>query len=129
VEDAVSSHRDTFDGSVRDFRKSVDALLANKKSDVTTAVDTFQSSTDMAFEKASGDCVKSVDAKGVSETLSTSIKDARTKLQVARQSFEKTGDFITVIADAKKSAIDKAMQKFTASMEQARIDLKATFGE
>ena len=128
TEDAVSSRRDALDGTVKDFRKSVDDLLINKKTDVIVAIDAFQSSADMAFKKAETDCANGIDSQIVSDTLSTSIRDARVKLQTTKQSFEKTSESIPVIADAKKSAIDKAMQKFTAIIEQARIDLKVTFG-
>lgn len=129
VEKAVTNRRDVIDNATGDFRKSVDEVVASKKADVTTAIDVFQSSVDTAFKKAEADCADKADPKTVRDTLTTSMKDAREKLQESRRSFEKTSESIPVLAEAKKTAINEAMQDFTATIEKARTDLKAAFGK
>jgi len=105
----------------------VDALVTSKKTSVSGAVDTFQASVKAAFEKAQVSCVSGTDPQTVRETLTTSLKDARAKLQASQQSFEGIGDSVPALATTKKTSIDKAMQDFKTTMEKARTDLKAGF--
>jgi hypothetical protein len=125
VEQAVNDRRSAVDDTLDTFRKEVDALVASKKTSVTGSVDTFQTNVQTAFEKAKLDCAGGTDPKIVRDTLSASLKDARTKLQESRQSFEDIGNAIPGLTATKKIAIDKAMQDFKTTMEQARATLKA----
>lgn len=125
VEQAVIDRRSAVSDALDTFRSDVDALVKSKKTSVTGAIDMFQTSVKTAFEKAQSDCVSGTDPKTVRDTLATSIKDARTKLQVSRQSFEGIGDSVSALAVTKKTTLDKAMQDFKTTMEKARADLKS----
>lgn len=127
VEGSVTDHQGATDAAIAKFRQDVDALMLAQKAAVNKAVETFQASVQAAFQKAQASCANKGNPETVRATLTTSIQEARAKLEVQQQSITAASETVSTLAATRNVAVERELKNFTATMEKARTDLKAAF--
>jgi len=126
---AISTRHTAVDAAISAFRTGVDQAIAQRKTVVDAAIKTFEDSTKMALDKAKADCAAGSNPEVVRQTLMTSMKNARTKLQSDRKAVDTIGTNLTQLTATRKAAVDKAFADFKTAAEKARKDLKAALGK
>jgi hypothetical protein len=128
VKAAISARRAAIDVAIATFREGVKNLISQRSEDVSSGFTAFSDAVKAAFDKAISDCKgTSPDAASIRTTLRSSIQEARTKFQQDRQNAPKVGGNIQSLIDARRAAVQKAMDNFKAAMETARANLKKAF--
>lgn len=126
---AISTRRAAVDVAIQTFRQGLQQAINDRKTVTDTTVSTYKSAVNLAIEKAKSDCASGVDTKTVRTNLVQSLKTAREQFNTARQNIEKLSESVETFVAARKQAVKKAHDDFKTMAEQARIQLKAAFGE
>ena len=128
VRSAISTREATVDVARTTFQTGVEGLINTHSQGVSGDKTAFEVAIKAAFDAAQADCGSSgANAATIRTTLRTALAAARSKFQADKQSVPKVGTDIQVFITARKTAIDKAMVDFKATMETARIALKKAF--
>lgn len=127
VNAAIAARRATVDTAIQNFRDGVGGLITSRKTSVDAAITTFKNSVQLALEKAQSDCASGVSPITVRKNLLADLKAAQEKFVSDKQDIEKMEDPTESLIAARKEAIEKAIDDFKATVEQARVDLKAAF--
>lgn len=125
---AVSARRTAIDAANDTFRAGLKAAIASRKAAVNAAVQTYVNSVHAALLKAKTSCASGTASMTVRQTLLASLQAAREKLQADVQAAAKAGTEVQPLIDARKEAHVKAEADFKASLDQAKVTLKASFG-
>ncbi len=96
---------------------------------MTNTGDAFKAAVDAAISQAKSDCASGKDVKTVRSNFMTAMSQAREGLQAKRQSTDKIGDDIKALAATRNATIKATKETFRTTMEAARKELKAAFGE
>ena len=126
---AISTRRAAVDVAIQTFRQGLQQAINDRKTATDTTVSTYKSTINLAIDKAKSDCASGVDTKTVRTNLIQSLKTAREQFNTARQNIEKLSESVETLVAARKQAVEKAHDDFKKAAEQARIQLKAAFGQ
>jgi hypothetical protein len=124
---AISTRRAAVDAAMTTFREGVKSLINSRKQGITDNKTTFSDAMKAAFEKAKIDCQNNVDPATVRTNLQNALQAGRSQRQTERQALPKVGESIQSLIDARKQAVNKALDTFKIAMEEARIALKKAF--
>lgn len=125
VQAAVAARRAAFDLAKLNYRLGVNALATQRTSTLATALTTYKTAVKVANDKAVADCAASVDPKVIKTNLETALKTAEKTFKEARQRVEKKGELIKPLLETRKVAMKKATETFHATIEKAKVELKA----
>lgn len=129
VENAVETRRDAVNAAIESYRNSVDALVASQKETRTSALDAFSSAMEAAAAQAKSDCEAGKGAATIRSTFQTSLKSANTQLQSERKENTNLSTTLKGLVETKRTAMKSAHNTFKSTLERARVNLKAAFGE
>ncbi|QQS20943.1 MAG: hypothetical protein IPL87_00070 [Candidatus Moraniibacteriota bacterium] len=87
----------------------------------------FQSASEQAFLAARRDCESGVPAKEVRDQLRSSLDVARNATRDDRAASLTVGARVKALAEAQRTAFQKALEEFKTSVDRARAELKAAF--
>lgn len=124
---AVETRRAAVDAAMNTFREQVKNSIQTRQGQADESVSVFDSARLAAIEKAKTACGNGSDPVKVRTTLRTELKAAQDKLQGDRQNITKVSANIEAEIQTRRQAVQKAGNEFRATMEQARIKLKAAF--
>ncbi len=123
---AINARRSAIDTAISTFRTGVDSITGTRVSAVDTAIATFKTARQSALEKAKTDCAAGVDSKTAKATFEASMKAALNTFKAAKTAVIKKND-VTVLSQARKAAIEKAVADFKVTMDAAQATLKLAF--
>lgn len=129
VNTAVTTRRAATDIAKQTFRDSLHQLVASRQVAVDNLITTYQQAIQTAFERAKIDCAANVEPASVRENLKNDLKEAQDKFHGDRQAIDNVGEQIQPLIDARKAAVELALQDFKSAVETAKQTLKAAFGE
>ena len=125
---AVRIRRAAVAAAVQAFRTGVDQAILARRSVLITVLDSYYRAVKAALDKAKADCAAS-DAldSAIRTAFKNSLKSAQAKMQSEKDKVDKLGETVQGLVNTKKAAMTKAVNDFKTTVEQARIELKATF--
>ncbi len=123
LNNAVKVRREAIDAAVKTFRDGVDNLVNGKFGTLETNIAAFRAEMEDAIEQAKADCAVDKDPKA---EFMTAVKAARDNFKTAKPELIK--EEIKKLADARKVAVDAAVNTFKTTMKTAFEELKTAFG-
>ena len=124
VEAAVKIRKEAIDAAIDDFRDGVDGLVDSRKTERVNAMKTYENSVEAAYAKAKSACDSGTNAASVRNNLKADLKSAKTRLQNEVQATDKIGEKVKALAEARKTAVKKAIEDFKTALEKAKTDFK-----
>ncbi|MCS7092670.1 MAG: hypothetical protein NZM26_04960 [Patescibacteria group bacterium] len=129
VEAAVQKRRDIIDRAVQDFRKGMDSAVKNREDAVKKAVETYQKNRKEAFEKARTACQAGKDPSEIRATLHSDLEAAVKKFRSDKSSVEKIGESVKSLSEARKLAVEQAVNDFRATLKAEVSKLRSALEE
>ncbi len=123
LNNAVKVRREAIDAAVKTFREGVDNLVNGRFGTLDTNIAAFRTAMEDAIEKAKADCAVDKDPK---PEFLASVKAARDNFKTTKPEMIKTE--IQALANARKVAVDAAVNSFKTTMRAAFEELKTAFG-
>lgn len=125
VDAAVKARRASVDAAHATFKTGIDKAIADRKVKLDAAMAAFKTAMTAALDKAKADCAVGMDGATVRASYKLSVDAAIAKLQADRKAFDKIGETVKALVDARRAVVEKAHADFKAAVEQARTTLKA----
>jgi hypothetical protein len=129
VSAAITERRTAVDAAQQAFWNGLHEAINARKTTMDATIKTLSDSIKAVVAKAKSDCTSGVAPATARATFVASLKTAREKFQADRKSKDKLSDTVHTLVDARKTATEKALADFKATMEKARAALKAAFPE
>lgn len=129
VDDAVKTRRAAADNANADFRAAVSGAVDARRAAEESAVTAFRTAMSEAVLKAQQGCRAEDGGEEIRTQFQADVDAARQTFKDARRAVATVGETVRVAAEMRNAAIQNAMAAFKASLEQARADLKAAFGD
>lgn len=123
---AITARKAAVDAAIVTFRTGVDSVTGTRNTTVDTAIATLKAARLAALEKAKTDCAAGIDAKIAKTTFETSMKAALDAFKTTQAGVIKRNE-VTVLSQARRAAIDKALADFKAAADAAQATLKLAF--
>jgi|GEM_PF-1992050 len=129
VEAAVTTRKTVVDAAIKEYRDGMDKIVADHATSVDATVAAYRSAVDAAIQKAKDNCANSTDAATVRETLHNELKTARDKLKSDIQAIDNISEQLNALMETEKAAVQKAIDDFKVTYENAKNTLKTVFNE
>ena len=127
VDSLVSDRRASVDVAIDDFKTGITDLFVDRRDSFDTESTDFITAMEGAFDVAEEICEDDPEAF-TRDDLRDEIKEVREEFAERRQEIaDEHRSRFTDLRDARETAVQAAVDTFTAGMEDARDDLKAVF--
>ncbi len=124
---AITTRQVAVDIAIKTFREGVKNAIATRQGQVDDIVSTSSSNREMALAKVKADCEAGKDVVTVQADFQNGVKGLRTKIQNDHQNVAKVSSTVQALIQTRRTAVEKAMNDFKATMEQSRVALKKAF--
>ncbi|MBI5530544.1 MAG: hypothetical protein HY918_03515 [Candidatus Doudnabacteria bacterium] len=125
VEAAVTTRRAAVDAAIKAYWDGMNSALSGRQASIEAARTKFITAINAAISTAQSSCASNADAGMVKAQFRTSVEAARTQFATDRKAIDKYGPQVKALVQTRNAAVRKAFDAFHATMEQARITLKA----
>jgi hypothetical protein len=126
INQAISARTTAINTAVTSFRNGIDQIRTSRKTMADSLIATLKSTKDAAFAKAQSDCASNVDPKTAKATFEASVTAAHNAFVAGRKALDAKSD-INTLTEARKSALQAALNTFKTNVEAARTQLKTAF--
>lgn len=128
IETAVQVRQAAIDSAITTYRDSLDTLFVERKNAVDKAKADHRAAISEIFQKAETDCASGLSPVTIKAEVKENLSKAQNSYRADVVSIEKSADKVKDLADARKEAVNKAVEDFKATLNAAKIELKAAFG-
>lgn len=124
---AIATRAAAVDAAIEAFRIGVKNAIQTRQGQLDAIISGSDSARATALAKVQSDCAAGKDAATVRADFQNGLKGTRTQLQNDKQNMTKVSDGVQALIQVRRTAVEKAMGDFKATMEKARIALKTAF--
>lgn len=128
VEAAVATRRSAVDKALKAYWDALDTALNGRQSSVDYAKQTFANAINTAVATAQSACSAGNDPATVRTQFNASVKAAKTQFATDRKAIDKYGPQVKAIVATRNAEVKKALEAFKVTMQQVRAALKAALG-
>ncbi|MDD5050152.1 MAG: hypothetical protein PHV93_00210 [Candidatus Pacebacteria bacterium] len=127
VEKARATRLVSVDAAVKIFGDAVASSTDAKKTATLTALQSFQTSVQRAFQKAESDCVSSIPKDTTQSNLIKTLNSAEATLKANQTSLSKTAPVFDVLVKTRRDSILRAFSGYKLSLRKMKADLRLVF--
>ncbi len=124
---AIATRESSVDAAITAFRTGVKNAITMRQGQSDSLISASASARAAVLAKVQADCAAGADVATVRADFQNGLKGARTQMQNDRQSVTKVGSMVQALVLTRRTAVEKARSDFKATMEKARLALKAVF--
>jgi hypothetical protein len=124
---AITTRRAASDSAIKTFQDGVQTAVNTRNGQVEKLLSDAKSARQALLETAKADCAAGKDAKTVMATFRSGMEANRAKVQADKQNVTKLNTQVEALIATRKTAMEKALTDFKATMEQARVILRKAF--
>ncbi len=125
VEAAVTTRRAAVDAAIKAYWDGMNSAMSGRQASIDAARTKFVAAINSAVSTAQASCASNADAGMVKAQFTASVSAAKTQFVTDRKGIDKYGPQVKALVQTRNVAVKKAFDAFHATMEQARITLKA----
>ncbi|MFA7319040.1 MAG: hypothetical protein WC022_00350 [Parcubacteria group bacterium] len=127
VKAAIAERRTAENAATKAFQSGVQNNVRTRQGQLDSLISNSSSARVTALAKVQADCTAGASAATVRTDFQNIMKNARTQMQLDKQNVTKVNTAVQDLIQTRHTAMQKAMGDFKATMEKARIALKAAF--
>lgn len=127
MQTAVKTKNDAVDAILTQLRAEIQTQNNERKSEIDSQIDSYKNAVASITNQVKADCAAGKDAKEIRESYRTQIKQAREQFQNRERNREEFNAEIKTLKDAKKTEVQKILETFKKTVEDAKTELRAAF--
>jgi len=127
MQTAVKDKNDAIDAILTQLRAEIQTQNNERKSEIDSQIDSYKNAVASITSQVKADCSAGKDAKEIREYYRTEMKQARETFQNRERNREEFNAEIKTLKDAKKTEMQKILETFKKTVEDAKTELRSAF--
>ena len=127
MQTAVKTKNDAIDAILTQLRAEIQTQNNERKSEIDAQIATYKNAVASITSQVKTDCSAGKDAKEIREYYRTNMKQAREIFQNRERNREEFNAEIKALKDTKKIEVQKVLETFKKTVEDAKTELRTVF--